>query len=70
MEQYKQIKEFNLEGSEELEEEFLKEIREEERTIKIDTDNYVITGVPFYNYTNENDFNKALEETLNVAPKK
>jgi type III restriction enzyme len=45
-------------------EDFLKEIREEERTIKIDTDNYVITGVPFYNYTNENDFKKTLEDTL------
>ena len=46
-------------------EEFLKEIREEEKTIKIDTDNYVITGVPFYNYANENEFKKTLEDTLN-----
>lgn len=30
-------------------EEFLKEIRDEQRTIKIDTDKYLITGVPFYN---------------------
>ncbi len=47
-------------------EEFLKEIREEERTIKIDTDNYLITGVPFYNNANENDFKKTLEETLKL----
>jgi len=47
-------------------EEFLKEIREEERTIKIDTDNYLITGVPFYNNENENEFKKTLEETLKI----
>jgi type III restriction enzyme len=47
-------------------EEFLKQIREEEKTIKIDTDNYVITGVPFYNYTNENEFKKTLENTLKI----
>ena len=47
-------------------EDFLKEIREEARTIKIYTDNYVITGVPFYNNANENDFKKTLEDTLNL----
>lgn len=47
-------------------EDFLKEIRETEQTIKIHTDNYVITGVPFYNYENENEFKKILQETLNV----
>ena len=47
-------------------EEFLKQIREEEKTIKIDTDNYVITGVPFYNYANENEFKKTLEDTLKI----
>lgn len=47
-------------------EEFLKQIREEEMTIKIDTDNYVITGVPFYNYANENEFKKTLEDTLKI----
>lgn len=47
-------------------EEFLKKIREEERTIKIDTDNYLITGVPFYNNANENDFKKTLEDTLKL----
>lgn len=47
-------------------EEFLKQIREKEKTIKIDTDNYVITGVPFYNYANENEFKKTLEETLRI----
>jgi len=47
-------------------EEFLKQIREEEKTIKIDTDNYVVTGVPFYNYENENEFKKTLEDTLKI----
>ncbi|HQV77056.1 MAG TPA: DEAD/DEAH box helicase family protein [Chitinophagales bacterium] len=47
-------------------EEFLKQIREEEKTIKIDTDNYVITGVPFYNYASENEFKKTLEDTLKI----
>ena len=47
-------------------EEFLKQIREEDKTIKIDTDNYVITGVPFYNYANENEFKKTLEDTLKI----
>jgi len=47
-------------------EDFLKEIREELKTIKIDTDNYLITGVPFYNNADENAFKKTLEETLNL----
>lgn len=47
-------------------EEFLKQIREEEKTIKIDTDNYLITGVPFYNYANENEFKRTLEDTLKI----
>jgi type III restriction enzyme len=47
-------------------EDFLKEIREEEMTIKIHTDTYVITGVPFYNYANENEFKKTLEDTLKI----
>ena len=46
-------------------EDFLKEIREEKKTIKIDTDNYLITGVPFYNNANENGFKNTLETTLN-----
>ncbi len=45
---------------------FLKQIREEEKTLKIDTDHYVITGVPFYHYANENEFKKILEDTLKI----
>ncbi len=45
-------------------EDFLKDIRKERKVIKIDTDNYLITGVPFYNYSNENTFYSELESTL------
>ena len=47
-------------------EDFLKEIRQEEKTIEIYTDNYLITGVPFYNNTNQNDFRKSLEDALHI----
>ncbi len=47
-------------------EDFLKDIREESKTIKIHTDNYLITGVPFYNYENENEFNNQMESTLGL----
>ncbi len=46
-------------------EKFLEKIRDEQKTIKIDTDKYLITGVPFYNNANENEFKKTLETTLN-----
>ena len=45
-------------------EDFLKEIRSEKKTIKIHTDKYLITAVPFYNFSNENHFKEALEKTL------
>ena len=46
-------------------EDFLKEIRDTKSLIKIHTDNYIITGVPFYNYDNENEFNRNLDSILN-----
>jgi type III restriction enzyme len=45
-------------------EEFLNKIRGEKRTLKIESDKYLITGVPFYNNTNENEFKDTLESTL------
>ncbi|MCF7859338.1 MAG: DEAD/DEAH box helicase family protein [Candidatus Cloacimonetes bacterium] len=45
-------------------EDFLKDIKKENRTISIHSDKYLITGVPFYNNANENEFKKTLEETL------
>jgi len=47
-------------------EDFLEKIRNESKTIKIDTDNYLITGVPFYNNENENEFKNAFEGVLGL----
>lgn len=47
-------------------EDFLKQIRNEQKTININTDKYRITGVPFYNNTIENEFKKSLEEALSL----
>ena len=55
----------HLVANDKWKEDFLKEIREEKKTIKIDTDKYLITGVPFYNNANENEFKETLETTLN-----
>tara|TARA_B110000902_G_scaffold266884_1_gene356662 strand:+ start:1774 stop:3606 length:1833 start_codon:yes stop_codon:yes gene_type:complete len=48
-------------------EDYLKEIRNKRLTIEIDSDNYLITGVPFYNNDNENEFKETLENMLNEA---
>lgn len=55
----------HLKGHDKWKEDFLKEIRTEQKTIKIQTDTYLITAVPFYNYNNENEFKTTLENTLN-----
>lgn len=55
----------HLKGHDKWKEDFLKEIRTEQKTIKINTDTYLITAVPFYNYNNENEFKTTLENTLN-----
>ena len=55
----------HLKGYDKWKEDFLKEIRTEQKTIKIHTDTYLITAVPFYNYNNENEFKTTLENTLN-----
>lgn len=47
-------------------EEFLEEIRKEKKTINLLTDKYRITGVPFYNNTNENEFRKSMEDVLGI----
>ena len=44
-----------------------KKLREDKTTIEIDSDKYLITGVPFYNNENENEFKETLENTLNEA---
>jgi type III restriction enzyme len=55
----------HLKGHDKWKEDFLKEIRDGKKTIKIHTDTYLITAVPFYNYNNENEFKTTLESTLN-----
>lgn len=47
-------------------EDFLEEIRRDKKTINLLTDKYRITGVPFYNNTNENEFRKSMEEVLGI----
>lgn len=46
--------------------EFLKSIGQEETTIKIHTDEYLITAIPFYNSNTENEFVKAFESTMGI----
>lgn len=43
---------------------FLRDIGNERKTVRIHTDEYLITAVPFYNHDNERDFEEALEKTL------
>lgn len=54
----------HLKGHDKWKEDFLKEIRTEQKTIKIHTDTYLITAIPFYNYNNENEFKTILENIL------
>jgi len=54
----------HLLGHDKWKEDFLNEIRAEQKTIKIQTDTYLITAVPFYNYNSENEFKTTLEKTL------
>lgn len=58
----------HLKGHDQWKEEFLKKIRAEQKTIKIHTDTYLITAVPFYNYGDENAFKKELEPILTKSP--
>ena len=57
----------HLKAHDKWKEDFLKQIREDKKTIEIDSDKYLITGVPFYNNENENEFKETLENTLNEA---
>ena len=54
----------HLESKDKWKEEFLKRIRKNDEIVEIGTDHYKITGVPFYNYSNENEFAKELESVL------
>ncbi len=54
----------HLESKDKWKEDFLKQIRDNNEVVKIGTDHYKITGVPFYNYNSENEFAKELESVL------
>lgn len=56
----------HLKGYDKWKNDLLSEIQTERKTIKIYTDSYLITAVPFYNYNNENEFKAELEGVLNV----
>ena len=47
-------------------EDFLIELRTKNDIITIHSDQYLITGVPFYNSSNQNDFYKNLEAILTI----
>lgn len=47
-------------------EEFLNEIAEDKKLIEIHSDKYLLTAVPFYNYSNENEFAKTLTSVLEM----
>lgn len=55
-----------LKGNDKWKEDFLIKIRAQKKTLKIETDQYLITGVPFYSYADENSFAKELEDTLDI----
>lgn len=54
----------HLFGLDKWKNEFLEEIRTEQKTIQVQTDTYLITAVPFYNYNFENNFKNELESVL------
>ncbi len=56
----------HLKGIDQWKEDFLLQMRAKKKSIEIHTDTYLITGVPFYNYENENEFKKELEKTLEM----
>jgi type III restriction enzyme len=45
-------------------EDFLQKLREEKQTIEFNTDNYLITGLPFYNTLQENEFVRNMDSVL------
>ena len=57
----------HLVGKDKWKEDFLKEMQSSGLSLKIDTDSYHITGVPFYNEGNENEFKEQLEKLLLVV---
>ncbi len=50
----------HLKSHDKLKYAFLQKIREEELTVDIETDKYAITGVLFYNNSDENSFKRSV----------
>jgi type III restriction enzyme len=57
----------HLKAHDKWKESFLEKMRRDKVTLEIHSDKYLIIGVPFYNYENENDFKNILERTLDEA---
>lgn len=55
----------HLKANDKWKEDFLKEVRDKKEVLQIDSDKYLITGVPFYNNKDENEFKEKLENILN-----
>ena len=55
-----------LKGKDKWKEDFLKELRANNKVLEISTDEYHITGVPFYNKGDENEFKAELEKMLEL----
>ncbi len=53
----------HLAAKDKWKEDLLKAMKDNQIVVK-DLDNFIITGVPFYNYDNENEFKKELNEVL------
>ena len=56
----------HLKGKDKWKEDLLKSFQAKGMTFEIDSDNYHITGVPFYNKGDENEFKKELETLLEI----
>lgn len=53
-----------LQKHDQWKEDFLNNIRKDQKAIRVNVDNYLITALPFYNSNDENEFKKVLDETL------
>lgn len=56
----------HLKPKDKWKEDFLIKIGNKKDIIQIDSDKYLITGVPFYNYDNENEFREKLEKACEL----
>ena len=59
----------HLKAHDKWKEDFLLEIRDKKEVLEIHSDKYLITGVPFYNNENENEFKEVLKNVLNENPR-